>query len=94
MVLNPFDEITNKLDSKIPASLNTYLPKKWEKNGNVLIITIPKLLKDYKKIIGEVYADVLECKSVLNDIGGISGELREPNTEVIFGSNNTTSFAI
>ncbi len=35
--------------------------------------------------------DVLKCKSVLNDIGGISGEFREPNVEVIFGSNNTVN---
>ncbi|MCJ7572295.1 MAG: class I SAM-dependent methyltransferase family protein [Candidatus Thermoplasmatota archaeon] len=91
MVLNPFDEITNKLETKIPANLNTYLPNKWEKNGDILIIALPKLLKNHKKIIGEVYAHVLECKSVLNDIGGISGELREPNTEVIFGSNNTVT---
>ena len=91
MVLNPFDEITNKLETKIPANFNTYLPNKWEKNGDILIIALPKLLKNYKKIIGEIYANVLECKSVLNDIGGISGEFREPNTEVIFGVNNTVT---
>ena len=89
MVLNPFNEITNILKSKIPASLNNYLPKKWEKNGDILIISLPKLLKDHKKIIGKVYADILGCKSVLNDIGGISGELRKPNMEVIFGSKKT-----
>jgi tRNA wybutosine-synthesizing protein 2 len=91
MVLNLFDEITNKLETKIPANFNTYLPNKWVKNGDILIIALPKLLKNYKKIIGEVYANVLKCKSVLNDIGGISGEFREPNMEVIFGSNNTVT---
>jgi len=89
MVLNPFNEITNKLNSKIPANLKTYLPNKWEKNGNILIITLPKLLKEYKKTIGEVYSKVLKCKTVLNNKGGVSGELREPNTEIIFGSNKT-----
>lgn len=91
MVLNPFDEIKNKLENKIPANFNTYLPIKWEKNGDILIIALPKLLKNYKKIIGEVYANVLECTSVLNDLGGISGEFREPNMEVIFGSSNTVT---
>jgi tRNA wybutosine-synthesizing protein 2 len=89
MVLNPFDEITNKLSSKIPASLNNYLPKKWEKNGDVLIITLPDLLEKYEKDIGKIYAHVLNCKSVLNDIGGVSGELRRPNTRIIFGSKDT-----
>lgn len=91
MVLNPFNEITNKLKTKIPVNLNTYLPNKWEKNGDILIISLPKLLKNHKKIIGEVYANILGCKSVLNDIGGISGELREPNMEIIFGSKNTVT---
>ena len=89
MVLNPSDKIISKLDSKIPSNLISYLPKKWEKNGDVLIIVLPVLLKDYKKIIGEVYADVSNCKSVLNDFGGISGELRKPNVELIYGDENT-----
>jgi tRNA wybutosine-synthesizing protein 2 len=89
MASNPFDEIKNKLNSKIPASLIKYLPKKWEKNGEVLIIVLPDLLKKYEKNIGEVYANVLNCKSVLNDTGGISGEFRKPDNKVIFGSNDT-----
>jgi tRNA wybutosine-synthesizing protein 2 len=89
MVLNPFNEITNELKKKIPTNLQNYLPKKWEKNGDILIISLPKLLKNYKKIIGKVYANILGCKSALNNIGGISGELREPNMEVIFGSKKT-----
>jgi len=35
-----------------------------------------------------VYADVLSCKSVLCDTGGISGEYREPNVELIYGSED------
>lgn len=91
MVLNTYNIITNKLNSKIPSNLNIYLPKKWEKNGNILIITIPKKLKKYKKIIGEVYSNVLKCRTVLNNIKGVTGEFREPNTEVIFGSNKTVT---
>lgn len=89
MVLNPYNEITDKLNSKLPPHLTKYLPKKWEKNGDVLIIVVPDLLKKYEKIIGEKYADVLRCKSVLTDNGGVSGELRKPNTNIIFGSNDT-----
>ncbi len=91
MVLNPFNEIINKLNSKIPANLKIYLPNKWQKNGNILIIKLPKSLNEYKKTIGEVYSKVLKCKTVLNNKGEVSGELREPNTELIFGSNKTTT---
>ena len=91
MILTTYNKITNELKSKIPSSLNKYLPKKWEKNGDVLIITLPEILKKYKKIIGEVYSSIINCKTVLNDIGGIKGEFRKPNREVIFGPDNTVT---
>jgi tRNA wybutosine-synthesizing protein 2 len=85
----PFDAIKENLSEEIPAELVKKIPNKWEKIGDVLIIVIPTFLDKYKKIIGETYADVLKCKSVLNDHGGISGEMREPNVELIYGSNDT-----
>ncbi|MCK4996600.1 MAG: class I SAM-dependent methyltransferase family protein, partial [Thermoplasmatales archaeon] len=35
------------------------------------------------------YAEILQCKTILNDVGGIIGTYREPKTKIIFGSNNT-----
>ena len=65
------------------------MPNKWEKIGDVLIINLSSELIEYKDIIGEEYADVLNCKSVLNDLEGITGELRTPNTELIYGEKDT-----
>jgi tRNA wybutosine-synthesizing protein 2 len=89
MISMPFEEIKQKLKDQIPQSLINDLPDKWEKTGDVVIVILSETLKYYRENIGKVYAEVLNCKSVLNDIGGIKGELREPDVEVIFGSNNT-----
>jgi tRNA wybutosine-synthesizing protein 2 len=89
MISTPFEEIKQKLKGEIPQSLIDELPDKWEKTGDVVIVVLSETLKNYRENIGKVYANVLNCKSVLNDIGGIKGELREPDVEIIFGSSHT-----
>jgi len=91
MVQKPIKQVRKKLKYKIPIEKIRLLPDKWEKNGNVLIIRLDKKLKEYDVVIGEAYSEVLGCKTVLNDVGGITGNLREPNVEVIYGSHETTT---
>lgn len=89
MANTPFNRIKKLLINQVYPSLVNKIPKKWEKVGDVLTIVIPPELEAYKEKIGETYAEVLNCKAVLRDIGGIKGELREPDVEVIFGTENT-----
>ena len=89
MVQKPIKQIRKKLKYKIPLEKLRLLPDKWEKNGEMLIIKLDEKLKDYDVVIGEVYSDVLGCKTVLNDVGGITGDFREPDVEVIYGSHDT-----
>ena len=89
MVENPFENIKKLLSKQIPKDLVRKIPDKWEITGDILTIRLPKKLKKYEKEIGEKYAIVLNCKTVLNNIGGISGTYRKPNVEVIYGSKDT-----
>jgi len=89
MVETPFDEIKKSLSKKIPTELFNRTPDKWEKIGDVVTIKLPPELKGYKTQIGEHYAKALKCKTVLNDVGGISGIYREPNVEIIYGEQDT-----
>ncbi len=89
MIETPFDKIKKKVLEELPDEMVDKLPRSWEKVGDILVIKIPKDLSGYKDAIGEVYADVLGCRTVLNDIGGVVGEFREPYVEVIFGSSDT-----
>ena len=89
MIDTPFEQIKKQLIKTIPANLQVFLPRKWEKIGEVVIIKIPENLLKYKEEIGQTYAEVLKCKSTLNDVKGIRGELRKPGFELIYGSKNT-----
>jgi tRNA wybutosine-synthesizing protein 2 len=91
MITTPFETIQNLLAKIIPKDLVAKIPDKWEKVGNVIIIKLPSELKKYYSEIGNVYADILDCKTVLNDAGGITGEFREPNVKIIYGSKNTVT---
>jgi tRNA wybutosine-synthesizing protein 2 len=89
MIETPFNLIIKQLSKELSDELIKKLPNKWEKIGNVVTIVLPNDLVKYKELIGEKYAEILNCKTVLNDIGGIIGELRNPNVEIIFGPKET-----
>jgi tRNA wybutosine-synthesizing protein 2 len=65
------------------------LPDKWEKIGTVVTIKLPDELKQHQEIIGQAYREVLDCKTVLNETGGISGVYRKPVVKVISGDKKT-----
>ena len=85
----PFESIKKTLSLVLPSGVVSRLPDKWEKIGTVVTIRLPDELRRYQEIIGKAYAEVLDCTTVLNDVGGISGVYREPFVEVISGSSMT-----
>jgi len=89
MAEKPFEQIKKMLNNSIPENLLEKLPNKWEKIGDILTIILPKEIESYKKDVAEAYAKILGCKTVLNDIGGISGEYREPDVELVYGFGTT-----
>lgn len=89
MIETPFDQIRKSLAEKIPSDLISKIPDKWEKVGDIGVIKLHPALETYSETIGENYAEILQCKTILNDTGGITGEYREPKTKIIFGSNET-----
>lgn len=66
--------------------LNMHIPEKWEIIGDVAIVRMDEACVPYKKSIGEIYARILDVKTVCADIHGVSGEFRRPSMEVIYGS--------
>lgn len=84
----PFKEIKERLKGKISEEDFKKLPKKWEKYGDVLILKL-KGIKN-KKEVAKVYANVLNCKAVLEDVGGIKGIERKPVFELIYGNETET----
>jgi tRNA wybutosine-synthesizing protein 2 len=89
MSIIPFEQIKKDLTKKIPYKLIFKLPDKWEKVGNILTIKLLSDFEGYESVIGKEYAEILNCKTVLSNSGGITGELRKPNVKIIYGSKNT-----
>ncbi len=86
---DPMKDILANLD--IPDELMEKIPQRWEFMGNVLVIKLDKEVQNYKSQIAEVYAGILNVKTVLWDTGGITGEFREPVHEILCGSDTITT---
>jgi tRNA wybutosine-synthesizing protein 2 len=85
--ITPFQNIKKSI--VIPPHLQVFLPRKWELLGDVLLMKIPQELKGFEGEIAREYANELGAKTVLQDMG-IEGEMREPNVEVLWGSETET----
>ena len=90
----PFHQIRTMLTPSIPRSHVSLLPKKWEKIGHVLVVKWNKNLDEYKEIICAAYATVLNVTTVLGDVQGILGPLREPTVELLYGSPQTETIHV
>lgn len=81
----PFETILEKTD----IENKSLLPKKWEIIGDVLILKIPKGLEKHEKKIAKIYADVLNAKTAVKDMG-ITGRYRKPRIKILYGSSTET----
>jgi tRNA wybutosine-synthesizing protein 2 len=68
-------------------SLLRELPMRWEYVGDVAIVKLSNACEPFKTRIGETYARVLGVSTVCADIDGVSGELRRPSMEILYGRN-------
>jgi tRNA wybutosine-synthesizing protein 2 len=85
----PLEQIIEHCQSEIPKEYVSYLPRKWEKLGDVLMFKLPSELIPYQETIAHIYASVLTCKSVVKETGSIEGRFRVPSAEIIWGEANT-----
>ncbi len=81
----PQERIRERLSS-LPDDVLEQLPYKWEYVGDIVIIRLPDSAEPYKELIGKIYAEELEMATVAVDRGGVSGEFRRPDMELIYGT--------
>lgn len=74
----------------IPEALRALLPRKWERYGRVLVLRLPEALMGYRREVAEAYARALRVDSVLLDRMGVSGQLRTPSMEHVWGAGTET----
>jgi tRNA wybutosine-synthesizing protein 2 len=85
---DPIDEIRRIAD--VPEALKRLLPAKWELVGDVVVLRLPARLEDFKREVAKAYARTLGAKCVLQDVGGIQGELRTPRVQRLLGDDAVT----
>ncbi len=86
---DPIDQVVEMV--RMPEQLKSALPRKWERFGDVLVLRLDPSLDRYEREIAEAYSTVLNAKSVLRDVGGVSGDFRQPITRLMLGSDTVTT---
>jgi len=84
----PFERIRREAKSWLSADQIDFMPEKWKKVGDVLILNLPDSLSS-KDRIAQLYAKILNCRAVLNNEGGIKGQMRMPHRLHLWGDCNT-----
>jgi len=80
--------LRGKLEGKLDCDLDK-LPKGFQRIGDIIILNLNNEFDDCKKEIGEAVLSLFNVKSVCNKFGEITGTYREPQIEVLAGSNDT-----
>lgn len=75
----PFLRIRDLLSAYLEPHEIDLLPSRWKMIGDCLLLRLSDLLCPRKTEIAKAYSQVLGSRYVLEDIGGIKGELREPD---------------
>lgn len=85
---SPHEGVVAALAGTLPSALLALVPDKWEQHGDVLVLRLPPELRAHERIVAEAFARELRLKSVLDDAGGVEGELREMRAcRIVWGSD-------
>ncbi|HVL87263.1 MAG TPA: class I SAM-dependent methyltransferase family protein [Candidatus Thermoplasmatota archaeon] len=86
----PFERIDTRLGTVLEPSERAQLPRKWELYGDVLVLRLPAGLHARGREVAEAYAKELMARTVLEDVGGVQGEHREPRMRLLHGTGTET----
>ena len=76
-----------KVIRMVGKDLASFVPKKWEKIGDVILL--PNFNSPNDEKIAEAFAKVLKAKTVVR-YKGVQGEFRTPIIEVLYGNDTET----
>lgn len=89
----PMAEIRARIQDELPNIDLEMLPDSWEKIGDMLILRFPDGFSK-KRQVAAVYGEVLGCRAVLEDVGGISGVMRRPQVRHLWGDQDTETIHV
>lgn len=60
-------------------------PTRWELLGDVVVLRLSEPAREYGAAIGAAFAEILNARTVLEDLSGIHGVLRTPEVRILWG---------
>ncbi|MFQ5908303.1 MAG: class I SAM-dependent methyltransferase family protein [Thermoplasmata archaeon] len=84
----PYDAV--RAAAQLPEALKDFLPHRWERIGEVLILRLPSPLEAYGEEVGEAYGHILGLKAVIQETNGIQGPFRSPQRSLLWGDDTAT----
>ena len=60
-------------------------PTKWERLGDVVVVRLSEAAHKYDAAIGTALAEILDARTVVEDLSGIHGVLRTPEVRILWG---------
>ncbi len=85
---SPYELVLDQVD--LPPDLKNLLPRRWERVGDIVLLKLPAALEGEKADIAAAYARVLGARTVVRDLGHISGTFRTPEVELLYGEGTET----
>ncbi|MHA1835474.1 MAG: class I SAM-dependent methyltransferase [Candidatus Odinarchaeia archaeon] len=87
---NFFQRLSALVENEIPVKLIPKLPRGYQRIGDIIIIDLMDELIPYSQIIGDKLLKTMPyTRTMCVKKGGIKGQFRIPNVEVIAGDQNT-----
>ena len=81
----PYEAMIGLAKGLLPPDMSIFLPRRWEKLGDSVLLKIPTQLYEYKNSVGRIYAEALNVKAVYH-YGEIVGKKRLPTAELVYGN--------
>ncbi len=86
--LTPRQRVQRLLD--LPEALLAEVPQGWQRVGDVIILRLPPSLESHAAAVGSAFARGLGAKAVLQRVGGIAGDFRQPRVKLLHGTSTET----
>ncbi|MEM2907347.1 MAG: class I SAM-dependent methyltransferase family protein, partial [Candidatus Odinarchaeota archaeon] len=90
-----FNMLKTRLAGRLPSNIIEQLPRGYQKIGDIMIISIKPEVLPYREIIASELTRIIpNTRTVLLKKGGVTGDFREPNLELIIGDSNTETIHV
>ena len=90
MTVPPAERVRERLRPLAGERLAAEMPDGYQRMGRVLLLRLPPAYRPFADVLGRSWQDVLGVTTVLNQVGPVEGELREPRVERWAGTETET----